>query len=270
MFLGAGSTAEVNGEGDVAGEGEGAGSGAETAVLRGLVENALNESRRPDGQQQVRLGLAGRPECIKFRVLQLDHTLLGLQESGQVGLSLLKEVFQVGRDACQARGKSPGLIDQANGPVPPDGARAHLGNNPLLRLLQGLVGAAMLGLALALQRATIVPDWNGRDEDEPDVLQAGFIGLVLGADDRAGDAIGPGQVLGGLGSGHYRSSRMNVRAVLQGDLDEILFGDWRNAGWQDEFIDGLGRPGRVRNPDLVPQVGQGDDVVLLSSLGELP
>jgi hypothetical protein len=39
--------------------------------------------------------LAGCPEGVELRVLQLDHTLLGLQEFGQVGLPLLKEVFQV-------------------------------------------------------------------------------------------------------------------------------------------------------------------------------
>ena len=196
--------------------------------------------------------------------------MLGLQESGQVGLALLKEIFQVGRDASQARGKSSGLIDQCRPRRSTGRRRTHLGSNPLLGLLQGLVGAAMLGLALALQRAAIVPDWNGRNIDESDVLQARFIGLVLGADDRAGDAIGPGQVLGGLGSGHNRSGRMDVRAVLQGDLDEFLFGDGRNALGQDELIDWLGRPGRLGHPDLVPQVGQGDDVVLLGRPGELP
>ena len=55
----------------------------------------MNESRSPDGQKQVCLGLAGCPEGVELRVLQLDHPLLGLQELGQVGLPLLKEVFQV-------------------------------------------------------------------------------------------------------------------------------------------------------------------------------
>gem|GEM_PF-4017536 len=82
----------------------------------------MNESRSPDGQEQVRLGLAGRPERVELRVLQLDHALLRLQESGQVGLSLLEEVFQVCRDASQARGQSSSLIDQTDRPVPPDGA----------------------------------------------------------------------------------------------------------------------------------------------------
>jgi hypothetical protein len=83
----------VKGEGDAAGGGKGARSG--DGGVRGLVENALNESRSPDGQKQVRLGLVGCPERVDLRVLQLDHTLLDLQEFGQVGLPLLKEVFQV-------------------------------------------------------------------------------------------------------------------------------------------------------------------------------
>src|SRR5271166_5262702 len=125
----------------------------------------------------------------------------------------------------------------------------------------------MVGLALALQRAPIVPDRNGRDVDEPDVLQAGFISLVLGADDRAGDAIGPGQVLGGLGSGHCHSGRMNVGAVLQGDLYELLFGDRWNAWGQYKLIAGLGLLGRIRNPDLVPQVRSEEHTSELQSRG---
>ena len=121
-----------------------------------------------------------------------------------------------------------------------------------------------------MQRAAIVPDRNGRDVDEPDVLQAGFVGLVLGADDGAGNAIGMGQVFGRPGSGHGRSRRMDVGAALQGHLDEFLLGDLRYARWQRELIDRLGLFGRVNHPHLVPQVGQGDVVVLLGGPRELP
>ena len=56
------SAADVKGDGDVAG---GAGAGDAVGRAQRLVDHALEQGRRPHGQQQVSLGLAGCPERIE-------------------------------------------------------------------------------------------------------------------------------------------------------------------------------------------------------------
>ena len=87
--------------------------------------------------------------------------MLGLQEPGEVSLPLLKKIFQIGRGRGTGSPRASRLIDRTDRPVPPQGARSDLGNNPLLGLLQGLAGAAMLGLAVgvAAGRHCSRPEW---------------------------------------------------------------------------------------------------------------
>ena len=63
---------------------------------------------------------------------------------------------------------------------------------------------------------------------------------------------------------------MNVRTTLEGHLDKLLLLGQGNVRRKRKFPQGLGGGGRLRDPDLVSQVGQGRDIVLLSGLDELP
>ena len=64
-----------------------------------------------------------------------------------------------------------------------------------------------------------------------------------------------GAVDGGAGG-------VEVGAVLERDLDQGLVLDHGDVPRQDELAQGLGRAGRLGDPHLVPQVGQGVGVVL--------
>ena len=101
-----------------------------------------------------------------------------------------------------------------------------------------------------------------RDEDEPDVLDAGLVHLVLRADDRRRDAVALGQADGRVGAGELRLGGVDVRAVLEGRLDHGLLVDRRDVGGQGELAERLGGAGRLGDADLVAQVGQGREVIL--------
>ena len=62
---------------------------------------------------------------------------------------------------------------------------------------------------------------------------------------------------------------MDVRAALEGHLDEVFFPGRRDVGRQGELPERLNRPGRFGDADLVAEVGEGGDVILLGRAHEL-
>ena len=162
------------------------------------------------------------------------------------------------------------LLDELAGTVPLGQGRANLRRGAVLRLLEGKVGSLMLCLPLANQGLAAVPDGQGCDVDETEVLDADLVNLVLRTDDRVGKAIGPGEHFRRLRPAHQSLGRVNVGTVLKSHLNVILFAGRRDVGWKCELAKGFDRPGRFGNANLVAQVRERGHIVLLGCALELP
>lgn len=206
------------------------------------------QGRSTQGRQKVGLGLGGLPEGVELGILELDQALTGLKEFGQVGLIGVEELFQAVDLDLEGVGQAGSLAHQPVCAVPLGDGRLDLGGCPLLGLLEGDQGSAVIGLALNDQRLAVVEEGQGSDVGESEELGPLLVALVERTDHGGRNPVPLGQLDRGAGTGRRRSRGVNFRAALEREPDQALVVERRNIVGQDKLSQGLGGPGRSGVP----------------------
>ena len=234
-------------------------------------EHGMDQRGHAQGQQEVGLRLSGLPDGIKLGVFELDQPLPGLHQFGQVGLTGLEQPIQRRRLPCPTpwrarptrsparsrrstwrRPRGPGrrrAAELAGRPPSPAGARPRAGAPSGLPLFQ---------------------TGSGADEDEPDVLHARLVHLVLRTDDGRRDSVPFRQADGGVSAIDLSIGGVDVGAALQCLLNHHLLVDRWNIWRKGKLAKRLDRTGLFGDSDLVAQVGQGREIILPGRLDQLP